>query len=49
MFALVAAVLFAVALVLDVIDRSIGQLTPTTFLIAGLLFLALHLGPLRRR
>jgi hypothetical protein len=46
MFAIVAAVLFGLALLLELIDETLGDLvTPTTLTIAGLLFLALHLVP----
>jgi uncharacterized membrane protein len=45
MFATIAAVLFGLALILQLIGESIGSvLTPTTLTIAGLLFVALHLG-----
>lgn len=44
MFAIAAAVIFALALVLDAADASVGDaLTPTTLLMAGLLCLSLHL------
>jgi len=43
MFAIIAAVLFGLALLLDLIDESLGEvLTPGTLVTAGLLFLALH-------
>ncbi|QSB16941.1 hypothetical protein JQS43_12100 [Natronosporangium hydrolyticum] len=46
MFAIVAAVLFGLALLLQVINESFGPLvTPTTLVMAGLLFLALSLIP----
>ena len=46
MFAIVAAVLFGLALLLELIDETLGELvTPTTLLLAGLLCLALHLVP----
>lgn len=46
MFAVVAAVLFGLALLLELIDETLGELlTPTTLSLAGLLFLALHLVP----
>jgi hypothetical protein len=46
MFAIVAAVLFGLALLLDLIDETLGELvTPTTLMLAGLLFVALHLVP----
>jgi len=44
MFAIIAAVLFGLALLLDLIDESLGDLfDPGTLTIAGLLFVALHL------
>jgi putative effector of murein hydrolase LrgA (UPF0299 family) len=49
MFAIVAAVLFGLALLLDLIDESLGFLTPGTLTTAGLLFVALHLSPRRGR
>ena len=45
MFATIAAVLFGLALILQLIGESIGTLiTPATLTTAGLLFVALHLG-----
>ena len=47
MFAKVAAVLFALALLLHLIGETLGTfITPTTLLYAGLLFVALHLSGL---
>jgi hypothetical protein len=44
MFAIIAAVLFAVALVLDLADKDLGPILTNGFLItAGLLCIALHL------
>ena len=43
MFAIVAAVLFAVALILDIAGVGLGPLGPSTFMLAGLLCLALQL------
>ncbi|GHJ44462.1 MULTISPECIES: hypothetical protein [Catellatospora] len=44
MFAVIAAILFGLALLLDLVNESIGSLfTPTTLVTAGLLFLALHM------
>ncbi|MFE0028210.1 hypothetical protein [Amycolatopsis sp. NPDC059021] len=44
MFAIAAAVLFALALLLELIDTSLGRLvTTTTLTTAGLLCIALHL------
>lgn len=49
MFAVIAAVLFGLALLLQLLDESWGRvLTPTTLMLAGLLFVALHLVPGRR-
>lgn len=49
MFAIVAAVLFGLALLLELIDETLGTLvTPTTLALAGLLFLALHMVPTGR-
>jgi hypothetical protein len=45
MFAVIAAVLFALALLLNLIGESIGIVTATTLMLAGLLFVALHLMP----
>jgi hypothetical protein len=45
MLALVAAAIFALSLLLDLADASVGDaLTPMTLLFAGLFCLALHLG-----
>jgi hypothetical protein len=58
MFAIIAAILFALALLLQLASTSIGTvITPTTLMLAGLLCVALHLaglgtawrGRLRRR
>jgi hypothetical protein len=43
MFAIIAAVLFGLALIFDVTRSSLGDLGPNTLVIAGLLCLALHL------
>jgi hypothetical protein len=44
MFAIIAAIIFAFALILDWADASLGDaFTPTTLLTAGLLCIALHL------
>jgi hypothetical protein len=43
MFAIIAAVLFAIALVFDLAGIVIGRLDTVAFLAAGLLCLALHL------
>jgi hypothetical protein len=45
MFAIIAAVIFGLALVLDWADANVGDaLTTQTLLMAGLLCIALHLG-----
>jgi hypothetical protein len=45
MLALVAAAVFGFALLLDLLDETLGDaFTPGTLLFVGLLFLALHLG-----
>jgi hypothetical protein len=44
-FAIIAAVLFGLALLLELIGESLGVITPGTLVIAGLLFVALHLAP----
>jgi len=41
MFAIAAVVLFAIALVLDLAGISHGHFDPETFMLAGLVFLAL--------
>jgi tetrahydromethanopterin S-methyltransferase subunit C len=43
MFAVIAAVLFALALIFDLTGTSLGNLGPTAFMLAGLLCIALHL------
>jgi hypothetical protein len=46
MFAIIAAVLFGLALLLHLLDETLGTLvTPTSLLYAGLLFLAVHVIP----
>jgi hypothetical protein len=43
LFAIIAAVLFGLALLLELIDENLGEvLTPGVLTLAGLLFLALH-------
>ncbi|HLV59503.1 MAG TPA: hypothetical protein VKY81_11655 [Natronosporangium sp.] len=49
MFAIVAAVLFGLALLLELIDERFGVITVETLVLAGLLCLALHLMPRRGR
>lgn len=50
MFAILAAVAFALALLLELIDEALGELvTPRTLALAGLLFLAVQLAPGRGR
>jgi hypothetical protein len=49
MFAIIAAVLFGLALLLELLDETIGDVvTPQTLMLAGLMFVALHLLPGRR-
>lgn len=48
MFAIIAAVLFALALLLELIDESLGEVTPRSLELAGLLFIAIHLIPTGR-
>jgi hypothetical protein len=44
MFAIVAAIIFGLALLLDLADASVGDaFTPFTLLMAGMFFIALHL------
>lgn len=44
MFAIIAAVLFGLALLLDLLDTNLGDaITVQTLMLAGLLFVALHL------
>ena len=43
MLAIVAAALFALALILDLAKASLGTITSSTLLIAGLLCVALHM------
>jgi len=43
MFAIIAAVLFALALIFDLTKTSLGDITANTLVIAGLLCVALHL------
>jgi len=52
MFAIIAAVIFGIALLLDLLDTNLGAsdlLNNTTLLTAGLLCLALHLAGVRTR
>ncbi|MEV0648852.1 hypothetical protein AB0I28_26710 [Phytomonospora sp. NPDC050363] len=45
MFAIIAAVLFGLALILDIANAGLGDvITAGTLVTAGLLFVALHLG-----
>ena len=45
MLALVAAVIFGLALLLDLVEANVGDaLTPQTLMFLGLFFAALHLG-----
>ena len=43
MFAIIAAVLFGLALIFDLTRTALGNINTTTLLLAGLLCLALHL------
>lgn len=49
MFAVIAAVAFGLALLLDLIGESLGIINTGTLMLAGLLCLALHLMPRRGR
>ena len=52
MFAIIAAVIFGIALLLDLLDTNLGAsdlLNNTTLLTAGLLCIALHLAGVRTR
>lgn len=43
MFAIIAAVIFGLALILDLANAALGTITSGTLLIAGLLCVALHM------
>jgi hypothetical protein len=45
-FAIIAAVLFAIAFILELVAKSSGNFNWTTFELLGLAFLALHFAPL---
>jgi hypothetical protein len=45
-FAIIAAVLFAIAFILQLIGKASGNLNWLTFELLGLVFLALHFAPL---
>jgi hypothetical protein len=48
-FAIVAAIIFAIAFILDLLAKSYNNLLNANTLIAlGLVFVALHLAPLKR-
>ena len=49
MFAILAAIAFGLALLLELIDESWGEFGPTAFMILGLLFIAIHLMPISGR
>ena len=49
MFAIIAAVLFAIALILDVANVRVGPLTASVFITAGLLCLALEMAGVGKR
>jgi hypothetical protein len=42
MFAIIAAIIFALALLFDLLKTSLGEITNTELLFAGLMFFALH-------
>ncbi len=46
MFAIIAAVLFAIAFILELVAKASGNLNWATFELLGLVFLALHFAPL---
>lgn len=46
MFAIIAAVIFGLALILDFADATMGTVTGSTLLVAGLLCVSLHLAGL---
>jgi hypothetical protein len=46
LFAIVAAILFAIAFLLELIGKGSGNLNGTTVTTLGLVFLALHFAPL---
>lgn len=46
MFAIIAAVIFGLALILDLADTALGTINGSTLLIAGLLCLSLHMAGL---
>ena len=49
MFAIIAAVIFAIAFILELAGKSYNNfITPGTLTTLGLLFIALHLAPLGR-
>jgi hypothetical protein len=49
MFAIIAAVLFAIAFILELINKSYGSfINATTLMTLGLFFVALHLAPLAK-
>jgi hypothetical protein len=43
LFAIIAAVIFGLALILDLAKAALGTITTTTLLLAGLLCVALHM------
>jgi heme/copper-type cytochrome/quinol oxidase subunit 4 len=45
-FAIIAAVLFAIAFILDLIGKASGNINATTIMLLGLVCLALHFAPL---
>jgi hypothetical protein len=46
MFAIIAAVMFGIALLFALLNVSFDVINTTTLMLAGLLFVALHLAPI---
>ncbi len=46
MFAIIAAVLFGIAFILELANKGSGNINATTITALGLVFLALHFAPL---
>jgi hypothetical protein len=49
MFAILAAIAFGLALLLELIDEAWGEFGPQAFMILGLLLLAIHMLPVSGR
>jgi len=45
-FAIIAAVLFAIAFIMELVNKGSGSINATTVTTLGLVFLALHFAPL---